>query len=190
MERYGIICFETGEVQSRTTKDQFSARTLLQFLKEAKKIDEFIYRQIVTREELSYYINQIGTKSFKNKYNIVYFSFHGEPEKICLNLKSGETVSFDDIADMASHNNSLSDRHIHFSSCETMKTDESIIKRFKRDIQAKTVSGYTKCVDSTDAYINELAYFNQILSYSSISTIKKHMADYQNQIAKLGFTIL
>ena len=35
-----------------------------------------------------------------------------------------------------------------------------------------------------------LAYFHQIFLYSTVSTYKKHMADYQQQLNKLGFTIV
>ena len=94
------------------------------------------------------------------------------------------------MANMVEPYKSFSNRHIHFSSCETLKCDEEIIRRFKREVGARTISGYTEEVDSTAAFINVLAYFHQIFKYTSIATYKKHMADYQNQLNKLGFTIV
>ncbi len=120
----------------------------------------------------------------------MYFCFHGEPENLCLSQNGKNKVSFDDLAEMAAPYESFISRHIHFGSCETLNCEEEIIRRFKRNVGAKTVSGYTECVDSTAAFINELAYFHQIFSYSTLTTIKKHMVDYQKQLSKLGFTIV
>lgn len=185
----GIICFETGEFAKYSTENQFAALPLLEFMKQAMGID-FIYRQIATRQELEYYLQVIGSKRFQNKFDVVYFSFHGQPENICLTQNGHELISFDELAEMGATCESFLHRHIHFSSCETMNCDESVIRRFKRNVGAKTVSGYTECVDATAAFINELAYFHQIFLYSTVATYKKHMADYQEQLNKLGFTIL
>lgn len=185
----GIICFETGEFAKNSTENQFVALPLLEFMKQAMEID-FIYRQIATRQELEYYLKKIGEKRFQNKYDVVYFSFHGEPGNLCLTQNGKRRISFDDLVEMAVPHESFLHRHIHFSSCETLNCDEELIRRFKRNVGAKTVSGYTESVDSTAAFINELAYFHQIFLYSTVATYKKHMADYQQQLNKLGFTIV
>lgn len=185
----GIICFETGEFAKYRTENQFAALPLLEFMKRQMGID-YIYRQIATRQELEYYLKKIGDKHFQNKFGVVYLSFHGMPENICLSQNGKNNVSFDDLAEMVMPYESFLNRHIHFSSCETMNCDDAIARRFKRKTGAKTVSGYTETVDSTAAFINELAYFHQIFLYSTLSTIKKHMADYRNQLSKLGFTII
>jgi hypothetical protein len=93
------------------------------------------------------------------------------------------------LAEESAGNESLLGRHVHFSSCETLKCDEEDIMYFKRNVGAKTVSGYTKEVDATQAYINEILYFNQIFRYSTVQTIKKHMENLQSEINKLGFQI-
>lgn len=180
----GIICFETCEFAKYSTENQFVALPLLEFMKQAMGID-FIYRQIATRQELEYYLKKIGDKQFQKKFDVVYFSFHGKPENLCFSQKRKRLVSFDDLAKIAAPYESFLHRHIHFSSCETLDCDDEIICRFKRNVGAKTVSGYTECVDSTAAFINELAYFHQIFLYSTVSTYKKHMADYQQQLNKL-----
>lgn len=185
----GIICFETGEFKQYRTENQFAALPLLEFMKQQMKID-YVYRQIVTREELEYYLKKIADKHFQNKFGVVYFSFHGAPGVLSLTRNGKNNISLDEIADMVKSYDSFLNRHIHFSTCETLKCDEEIIKRFKREVGARTISGYTEQVDSTAAFINELAYFHQIFKYTSIATYKKHMADYQNQLNKLGFTIV
>ena len=185
----GLICIQTGEFAKYRTDNQFAALPLLEFMKQQMGID-YIYRQIVTRQELEYYLKKIADKHFQNKFSVVYFSFHGEPENLSLTQNGKNNISLNDIADMVAPYESFLNRHIHFSTCETLKCDEEIIKRFKKIVGAKTVSGYTECVDSTAAFINELAYFHQIFNYTSIATYKKHMADYQNQLNKLGFTII
>lgn len=187
MEERGIICFETGEFAKYNTADQFKAQPLLEFMKQQMHVD-YIYRQIATRQELEYYLQKIGEKHYQNKFGIIYFSFHGTPGHLCLSQNGKNDLSFDDIAEMVAPYQSFSGRHIHFSSCETLNYEEEKIKNFKRNTGAKTISGYTKTVDSNPAFINELAYFHQITNYS-LPTIKKHMQDYQSQIDKLGFTI-
>ncbi|MBD5234661.1 MAG: hypothetical protein HDS65_10895 [Bacteroidales bacterium] len=188
--RKGIICLETGEFEKYRTEDQFKAQPLLEFMKQAKIIDDYIYRQIATRQELEYYLKKIGDKHYLNKYGVVYFSFHGEPENICLSQNGKNNVSFEDIAEMVAPYDSFKDRHIHFSSCETLNCEDAVIKQFKRNTGAKSVSGYTEEVDVVGAFINELAYFHQIFSDWTMYTVKKHMSDYQKQLCKLGFTIL
>lgn len=185
----GIICFETGEFAKYSTKNQFAALPLLEFMKQAMSID-YIYRQIATRQELEYYLKKIGDKRFQNNFDVIYFCFHGEPGSLCLTQNGKNLVSFDDLAEMAAPYESFLHRHIHFGSCETLNCDDEIIRRFKRNVGAKTVSGYTESVDSTAAFINELAYFHQIFLYSTVATYKKHMEDYQQQLNKLGFTIV
>lgn len=185
----GIICFETGEFAKHRTSDQFDALPLLQFMQKAMDI-EFIYRQIATREELMFYLKKIGEQHFLNSYGVVYFSFHGAPETLCF-LQSGKSIiTLDELGDIASQYNSFNGRHVHFSTCETLNCEVETIKRFKRQVKAKTVSGYTESVDSTAAFINELAYFHQIFEDYTAPTIKKHMSDYQKQLSKLGFKII
>lgn len=185
----GIFCFDTGEFKRYRTENQFPTHPLLEFMKQAMGID-YCYRHIVTRQELEYYMRVIGDTRFRNQFEVIWFSFHGTPENICLTQDGKRLLSLEDLAEMAAAYESFKDRHIHFSSCETLNCDDEVIRRFKRNVGAKTVSGYVNEVDSTVAFINELAYFHQISEYSTVSTIKKHMEDYQAQLAKLGFKIV
>lgn len=182
----GIICFETGEFAKYRTEDQFYALPLLHFLESTIGI-KYIYRQIATFEELKYYMKIIGSTHFQNNFGVVYFSFHGCPKNI--NLNGTGKISLEMLAAESAGNESFLGRHIHFSSCETLKCSEDEILSFKRNVGAKSVSGYTEKVNPTQAYINEIMYFHQIFSFSTVQTIKKHMADYQSQIDKLGFQI-
>ncbi len=119
----GIICFETGEFAKYSTENQFAALPLLEFMKQAMGID-YIYRQIATRQELEYYLKKIGDKRFQNKFDVVYFSFHGKPENLCLTQNGKSLVSLDDLAEMADPYESFIHRHIHFSSCKTLDCDD------------------------------------------------------------------
>jgi hypothetical protein len=183
----GIICFETGEFAPYKTCDAFNALPLLQFIEKTMDV-KFIYRQIATFDELSYYLKKIGNKHFRNDYGVVYFSTHGSPGHIHL-VGNAKDISFDDIAEVAGVNESFKGQHVHFSSCETLNCDEDVIRRFKRDTGAKSISGYEETVNAAQAYINELAYFHQIFNFSTLQTIRKHMDDYQSQLNKLGFKI-
>lgn len=182
----GIICFESGEFKSHLTKDEFYARPLLEFLEKTHTV-QTIYRNIATLHELQFYFEKIGNKKFHNEYQAVYLSFHGAPQSI--NLKGSGNISLEAIAEEAAATDAFTNRHVHFSSCHTLDCDERIIRDFKRTTGAKSVSGYTKVVDTVSAYINELAYFDQLIRYETGATVKKHMADYQSQLNKLGFCI-
>lgn len=184
----GIICFETGEFRKWGTKEEFYALPLLQFIEKAIDGVEFQYRQIVTEQELAYYINKIGEQRFKNKYGIVYFSFHGSPESIY--LKGSGDITLERLVEMASSNDSFEGWDVHFGTCETFNCDEDAIRWFKKETKARTVSGYTQEVDSVSAYINELAYFDQLFRFSTPATVRKHMAEYGKQLDKLGFRIV
>lgn len=181
----GIICFETGQF-NRRTENEFYALPLLEFLKSARGIN-FIYRSIATLQDLRFYFEQIGKSSYKNKYGIVYFSFHGSPETIY--LPGSGNIPLSTIMEEAAATQAFKDCHIHFSACETLNCEDTVIRDLKRNTGAKSVSGYSEEVDSVLAYINELAYFDQLFRFSSKATIKKHMEDYQTQLEKLGFCI-
>lgn len=182
----GIICLETGEFEPRRTTDEFYALPLLQFMEKALGI-HFIYRHVATIEELEYYIRKIGEQRFKNKFDVIYFSCHGSRGSIYL---GGKSINLDQLRDMAEPFKSFQSRHIHFGSCETLDEDEQIIKTFKRQVEAASVSGYTREDDSIQAYINELAYFHQLFLWKGISTVRNHMEDYQHQLDNLGFEIV
>ncbi len=179
----GIICFETGEFESYRTEYPFHALPLLQFLKSTMGV-EFIYRQIATFEELKYYMKVIGAR---NDYGVVYFSFRGSPGNIT--LKGTGDIPLEMLAEETAGNEALLGRHVHFGSGDTLKCDEEEIVAFKRNVGARSVSGYTKVVDTTQTYINEMLYFHQIFRFSTVQTIKKHMEDYQPEIDKLGFQV-
>lgn len=181
----GIICFETGQFRSYNTDNEFYAQPLLQYLEQAWHIP-YIYRQIVSIEDFEYYFKKIAQTHFQDKYGIIYFSFHGDPSNIQLPTTN---VSLNEIAEIAAKYKTFNGRHIHFSSCETMKCDEDVIRRFKRVTKAETVSGYTTCVDSVQSSVNELAYFDQIFQYKTVGTIANHMQNYQEILDKLGFLI-
>lgn len=116
----------------------------MQYLEQAWHIP-YIYRQIASVEDFKYYFKKISQLHFQSKYGIIYFSFHGDSANI--QLPTG-TVSLDEIAEIAANYEAFKGRHIHFSSCETMKCEEDIIRRFKKETKAETVSGYTACMDS------------------------------------------
>ena len=182
----GIICFETGQFRSYNTDNEFYALPLLQYLESAWHVD-YIYRQIASIEDFKYYFQKISQERFRQKYGIIYFSFHGS--QMSIQLPEGD-VSLDEIGEIAKSCGAFEGRHIHFSSCETLNCDEAVIKRFKRLTKAETVSGYTTRVDSVKSSVNELAYFDQIFNYNTVGTVAKHMRNYQEILDKLGFRIV
>lgn len=183
-----IICFDTGEIKGVQTEKEFSVLPLLQFMESAWDI-KYVYRQIVTFQEMVYYFKQIGDSRFQKdcNYGVVYFNFPGFPESVL--LRGSGNIPLDSIAEEAAATNALLNKHVHWGFCKTLCCDDNTIHRFKCNTGARSVSGYTETVNSVSAYINELAYFCQIFQKGTVTTIKTRMNDFPSQLLQSGFCI-
>ena len=180
----GIICLETEwHITKKRNQVPMNSEPLLRFMKECYGIP-YIYRRIATLGELEYYLKQF-CKSEYDKYEIFYFSFHGQTHGIQLEGEK-EPLSLDDL--LAIGGDVFSNRFIHFSSCRTLLGAQKAIDQFKVDSGAKSVTGYTKSVDSVLSAIHDIALFKECLEKEQIPAIFRQLERmYGGLQEKLGF---
>lgn len=180
----GIICLESEwVVTKKKSRLQLNSEPLLQFLKESYDIP-YIYRRIATQAELEYYLRQFSKNEYA-KYEIIYFSFHGETHGIQLEGEK-ESLSLNDL--LSIKEGIFNNRIIHFSSCRTLLGSQKAIDNFKEESGAKSVSGYTKTVDSVLSAIHDIAFFRECQERNQIPSIFRQLERRYEGIQKeLGF---
>ncbi len=186
----GIICIETEwEHTVESSQSSLHTKALLEFFEKSYKCD-VIYRRVATRQELRYYLKRFSLKPYKEKYSILYFSFHGNTHSIILEGEKNKEMTLDELADMANEaNNCFSKRTVHFSSCRTFIGSEKYIEDFKSKTGALFVSGYTTTVDSVLSAIHDIAYFDQIFRHQVKTALTASAMEryYKGLGDKLGF---
>lgn len=181
--KQGIICIETEwEITTKGNRRNIYSKPLMQFLSDMYQVN-YIYRRVATLEELKYYLKKFANKEY-SKYNIIYFSFHGQTHEIC--LESGESISLTELSQQA--HGLLKDKFVHFSSCRTLLGSQDAINQFAKESGAKLVTGYTKSVDSDLSAIHDVALISQELSHTQLPAIIRNMEKLYSGIeGKLGF---
>ena len=187
----GIICIETEwEHTVKAHRLQIHTEPLLEFVQKLHGLD-IIYRRIATWNELEYYLKRFSLQQYDN-YQIMYLSFHGDKGGIFLEGEKGRDafVSLEKLSKVA--NGVFENRIVHFSSCETLQLNDFELIKFKKNVNADILSGYTTKVDGALSAINDIAYMDQLIlnDYSKRKT-KYAMNKYYGDLNKsLGFTIV
>lgn len=181
-----IICFDTEWLYNNHKKDEkfsFNCEPMLKALQDRYGI-EYIYRRILTREDLIHYMKQFNGKRSKDNFPLIYFSSHGWDGSVYLEGERKRESSIIDLEQLAQlWPDFFKGRIVHFSSCRTMYDLEKV-KRFKKDSHAKKVSGYKVSVDAMDSLAFDFGYFNALQLYS-IQTISKETSRFQKHYASL-----
>ena len=205
--RTGIFCLETiwfDEV------DNPSTRHLLELLKSLSGI-QYVYRDISTAEELKFHLGRwVGRNTFKKnyvlgKYGILFLGFHGVPGEISVRgdlVRRGaddDEVDLDKIAEylLEEAKYDCSGCMIHFASCSVLRA-HARVREFKDKVGAAGVSGYTRSVDSIEAWSFELMYLNLLSARSTwnagtLSTLSKRIGsrpESSGLAEHLGFKIV
>ena len=181
-----IICFETEWLYNRHKKENrfnLNCQPILKCLKDFYGCD-FIYRNVLTLDDLKYYMDYFNTRSFKPaKYPLIYISTHGWNHSISLEGQNPK----DPIIDLKQLSQItpgfFEDRIVHFSSCKTLLNTDAA-QQFKDETGALLVSGYQKSVDAMRSVILDMAYFDALQNYS-VSTIVKETSRFQQRYASL-----
>lgn len=189
----GIICLETEWkfIENEIDSHDLRSEQLLNFLSFFHK-SKVIHRNILTRQDLEYYIKCFSKEPYLTEYEIIYFATHGTSGCICLEGESGDDkyVSLDELADMA--NGSFGNAVVHFSSCKTLENPE-ISSEFKRKTKAGLVCGYTTNVDMIKSSLADIALFDYLMhidrNYGII--LNEHRSNfrktYKSLLDELGF---
>lgn len=188
----GIICLETEwEHTSDASRRDLNTRGLLEFIGKTLNC-KIIHRTVATKAELQFYLNQFSKSDYKNNYNIIYFSFHGDTKSIWLEGEN-EPISLDELARL-DNGNLFRDKIIHFSSCRTFidgKANANLLS-FKESVGAYMISGYTKSVNMCRSAINDIAFFSEVFNHPvrRADIMPSYNKLYDGLANSLGFKIL
>lgn len=184
---HGIICIETEwQITKRANRLNLNSEPLMRFISEMYGIP-YIYRRVATKDELKYYLLQFCKKEYANKYDIIYFSFHGQTHAIHLEGEK-EDLSLDDLIEMGA--SVFENRFVHFSSCRTLIGSSAKALSFKERTGAKLLSGYSRSVEGALAAVHDIALFGEYLQHSRLSTLINNMEKNFGEIEKsLGFIL-
>ena len=204
--RNGILCLETiwfDEVESPST------RHLLELLERLSDVP-FVYRDVSTFEEFDFHLGRwVGRNTFKKDYvlgdyGILYLGFHGSPGEISLRddltyRDDDDEVDLDGIAKSLLRNAEYSCRGsvVHFASCSVLRS-HARVARFKEEIGAACVSGYTKVVDANLSWAFELMYLDELSrknasNPATLRTLAKRLREkpcYAGLAEHLGFKVI
>ncbi|NPD82140.1 hypothetical protein HPS57_09170 [Prevotella sp. PINT] len=179
----GIICVETEfEVTKSKNKLNTNSEHLTKYISEEFGIP-YIYRRVATIEEFKYYIKQFKKKEYQ-KYNIVYFSFHGDTHSIC--FEGSGTYDMNELSGICE--GCFEDKYVHFGSCRTLLGTEDVVRMFIEKTGARSVSGYTKSVNSSLCAIHDLGLIRELLTRKSLTPLFKNLRHLYSGLEKaLGF---
>lgn len=188
---HNIICLE-AEWQFRDDKNKFCLNTepLLHWLKEFYGC-EVIYRHILTKEDLRYYLHYFSTHKREVKgFDIVYIACHGWHHSISLEGEDGD-IDLCELSEMA--NGFFEGKIVHFGSCKTLANESQAIE-FKNTTGARLVSGYQVSVDAMTSSIVDVAYFNEIMQLQNVGILanelySKFWSSYKSLLEDLKFKV-
>lgn len=184
---HGIICIETEwQITKKGNRLNLNSEPLVKFISEMNGIP-FIYRRVATRSEIQYYLNQFSKKEYTCKYDMLYFSFHGQTHSIHLEGEK-EDISLEELIDIGG--SVFENRFVHFSSCRTLLGSTAVAQSFKDKTGAKLLSGYTKSVDGELSAIHDIALLGEYLKRIHMAAVVNNMKKNFGEIEKtLGFII-
>lgn len=184
-----IFCLETEWELSKSKKmrDKASMLPLLHFLEQSNGV-EFVFRNVASRVDLRYYINELEYKTYKD-FQIIYLAFHGASKSLEIPADKDNPITFSELAEIS--NGVFQDKIIHFGSCRTLLTSDERILEFKEQTGARLVSGYTKKIDFIRSSILDIAYFSELIDIQNVGAIEKRMKKRYDQLMNdLGFKII
>jgi len=190
---HGIFCLEDDWWRdfNRTS----TVGPILSLISQGMQTDvPHVHRDVGTVEELEYYLKR-WSQAGSAQYGILYLAFHGRPGSIIVGdrrLKDAE-VTLDDLADMLGEG--LTDRIVHFGSCETMGVDKRHIRRFLRRTGLVAAAGFKSEVDWLTSAVFDVLLFEAMLRHSltprGARAIRARMWDeYRGLCNRLDFRMI
>ena len=212
---HGIFCLETIWFDERSNP---STRSLLELLERLQGVP-FVYRDISTWEEMDFCLGRwVGRSMFKKDYQlgdlgILYLGFHGSAGEISLRDDTShrhdeDEVRLEKIGESLTRKGDrdkdplydCSDSVIHLASCSVLRSHAQA-RKFKEQVGAACVSGYTKRVSARDSWAFELIYLslmsdllkNENVNTGTLSKLQRKRVEskeYCGLAEKLGFTMI
>ena len=135
----GVFCLEGHWYGDH--RDTTSVYPILDLVHRFHKMP-FIHHKCSTIEEFEFSIKRWKTKSFHNKYPILYLAFHGDRGKL---LIGKDNISLYELANLLQ--GKCRGVVIYFGSCATLDIHGRIINNFLKRTGAIAALGYTKDVE-------------------------------------------
>lgn len=147
-----------------------------------------MYRNILTRTDLQYYLDYFRTnENKKNRFDIIYISCHGWNHSISFE-GDDNNIDLKELAEMAK--GFFKDRVVHFGSCKTLSNPNEA-EAFKEATGARLVCGYEVSVDAMISAIADIALLNELQTTNNIGWIKnknsKFRKRYESLLGELRF---
>ncbi len=165
-------------------KKKSAAKSLLEFLENTLDIP-FAFRQVATSEDFGYYINHLNHHSY-SAYDMVYLCFHGA--KSAIEFANGVNLNLATFGNK--HENLFQNRNVHFGSCSSLRMKDEAIRAFKRNTNARMITGYTKDVDFMTSFVFELWLLNAIATfprYTAKGIMAKALQEMPTYVKRFGF---
>ena len=208
---HGIFCLETIWFDEQSNP---STRSLLELLERLQGIP-FVYRDISTWEEMDFCLGRWVCRDMPKKdyqlghLGILYLGFHGSAGEISLrddlsHRHDEDEVDLEKIGKSLAHEKgkfNCSNCVIHFASCSVLRAPAKA-RKLKDEVGAACVSGYTKSVDSIQAWAFELMYLAELSSLlatkkgvnaGTLGTLQRKLdtkPEYAGLSKRLGFTMV
>jgi hypothetical protein len=156
---------------------------MLELLRTFKGV-KYVYHKCDTKDEFYKRLQQFTKGTYKN-YPILYFAFHGKPNRIEV---ENQYITLKDIA--TALEGKLANKIVHFGSCYTMRTSEKNIHNFITTTNCQFISGYRKFVDYIEACAFELLYFDLLQEFTSVGKLHRKLDSGDNNLNhKLKFKL-
>jgi len=168
-----IYCLEGN--WDKDPKIHQSVKPMLELLRTFANIN-YVYYKCDTKEEFFKRLQQFTKGTYKN-YPVLYFAFHGKPNRI--EVEKG-LITLKEIA--TALEGKLANKIVHFGSCYTMRTSEKNIQHFITTTNCQFISGYRKKVDYIDACAFELLYFEMLQKFISVGKLHSRLYYSDNNL--------
>jgi hypothetical protein len=178
----GVFCLE-GDWESDLRRPTPSVRALLELMDASGQV-KAVYRDVGTEGELEHYARIWLDQRRYDGYRLGWLAFHGAPGLIRVGRRA---LSLEQLADVFGKGSCVG-KMLYLGSCGTIGVEPDRLARFRQQIGASVVCGYTESVDWMEAAAFELLLLQTLGDYQrSHAALRRLRADYGGLADRLGF---
>lgn len=152
----GVFCIEGFWYGDH--RDKTSVQPILELI-HGHSAMPFIHHRCATVAEFTHSINRWKTKSFHNKYPILYLAFHGEAGLISIGKEKITLLRLSELLDTKCRG-----VIVYFGSCDTLNVHKSNLTNFLNNTGALAICGYKKEINWLKSASFEIQLFNILTS--------------------------
>ncbi len=149
----GIFCLEGFWYGDH--RDKTSVYPVLELINRINGVP-LLHHRCCTIEEFEFSLKRWKTKTFHNKYKILYLAFHGEKGLIKI---GNESVNLNELAEMLE--DKCEGTVIYFGSCSTLNFDKRLLQKFLLKTKSLAILGFKQDVN----WLRSASFDIQMLSY-------------------------